>query len=152
MDRHYLSKERLEELTQELDGLKKTRRVEVAERLKRAKDFGDLSENAEYAEAREEQAAVETRIFELEEMLKKVEIIKKTEGGDTVHVGSTVTSKKGDKVMKYTIVGAYEAKPEDGKISDESPLGRAFMKHKVGERVNVTTPGGAVAYEILKIE
>ncbi|MDP2598588.1 MAG: transcription elongation factor GreA [Candidatus Liptonbacteria bacterium] len=152
MDKYYLSKERIEELKQELDGLKKTRRVEVAERLKRAKEYGDLSENAEYAEAREEQATVETRIFELDELLKKAVIIKKAEGGDTVQVGSTVTVKKGDKITKYAVVGSYEAKPEEGKISDESPLGRAFLKHKVGEHVNVATPSGQVTYEILKIE
>jgi transcription elongation factor GreA len=152
MDKYYLSKERLEELTAELEELKKTKRIEVAERLKRAKEYGDLSENAEYAEAREEQATVETRIFELEELLKKATIIKKTEGSDMVHVGSTVTAKKDGKIVTYTIVGSYEAKPEAGKISDESPLGRAFIKHKVGDDVAVETPSGAATYVITKIE
>ncbi|OGY99242.1 MAG: transcription elongation factor GreA [Candidatus Liptonbacteria bacterium RIFCSPLOWO2_01_FULL_52_25] len=152
MDKYYLSKERLEELKQELETLKKTRRVEVADRLKRAKEYGDLSENAEYAEAREEQATVETRIFELDELVKKAVIIKKAEGGDTVRVGSAVTAKKDDKTVTYTIVGSYEAKPEEGKISDESPLGRAFMKHKVGDDVTVETPAGTVAYVVTKIE
>ncbi len=151
MDKYYLSKERLEELKEELNNLKKKRRVEVADRLKHAKEYGDLSENAEYAEAREEQAAVETRIFELDDLLKKAEVIKKS-GGDTVHVGSTVTVKKGDKTETYTIVGSYEAKPEGGKISDESPIGRAFLKHKVGDNVTVATPAGQATYLVVKIE
>ena len=152
MDKYYLSKERLEELKGELETLKKTKRVDVAERLKHAKEYGDLSENSEYAEAREEQSLVETRIFELEEMLKKAVVIKKTEGSDTVQVGSTVIAKKGEQMVSYSIVGSYEAKPEDGKISDESPLGRAFLRHKVGDSVTVTTPGGQVVYQITKIE
>ncbi len=152
MDKYYLSKERLGELAAELEGLKKTKRIEIAERLKRAKEYGDLSENAEYAEAREEQATVETRIFELDELLKKAVIIKKSEGADLVQVGSTVTAKKDGKVVTYTVVGSYEAKPEAGKISDESPLGRAFLKHKVGDDVAVEAPSGKVAYVITKIE
>jgi transcription elongation factor GreA len=152
MDKYYLSKERLEELKQELDTLKKTKRAEVSDRLKLAKEYGDLSENAEYAEARDEQAVVETRIFELEEMLKKAVVIKKSEGSDTVLVGSTVTAKKGDQVVKYMIVGSYEAKPEEGKLSDESPLGRAFLKHKVGDNVIVQAPSGQVSYLITQIE
>lgn len=153
MDKYYLTQERLDELKKELDGLKTTRRVEVAERLKTAKEYGDLSENSEYAEAREEQSLVEGRIFELEELLKKAVIIKKSEGGkNKVEVGCTVNVKKGDKVFTYMIVGAYDANPAEGKISDESPLGRAFLDSKVGDHVKVTTPGGEVAYEILKIE
>ena len=136
----------------ELATLKNTRRVEVAERLKQAKEYGDLSENSEYAEAREEQANVETRIAELEDLLKDVEIIEKKSGnGDMVVVGSTVTAKKGDKTMTYTVVGSYEAKPEEGRISDESPLGSAFLKKKVGEKVEVMTPSGTATYEITKI-
>ncbi|MDO8536690.1 MAG: transcription elongation factor GreA [bacterium] len=152
MDKYYLSKERLEELKQELEALKKAKRVEISERLKHAKEYGDLSENSEYAEAREEQAIVETRIFELEEIQKKAVIIKKAEGSDKVGVGSTVTAKKGDRVVNYTIVGSYEAKPEDGKISDESPLGQAFLGHKVGDDVTVTMPAGQAVYQITKIE
>ncbi len=96
MDRYYLTKERLEELKQELDVLKNTKRAEIAERLRHAKEYGDLSENSEYAEAREEQALVETRIFDLEELLKKAVIIKKTEGAEKVGVCSTVFAKKGE--------------------------------------------------------
>ena len=152
MSNQYLTKERLEEFKVELDELKNKKRNEVAQRLKQAKEYGDLSENSEYAEARDEQANVETRIFELEDLLKSAVIIEKTEASDVVQVGSAITIKKGDKKSVYTIVGKYEAKPEEGRISDESPLGKAFLKHKVGDKINVTTPGGVVSYEILKIE
>ena len=152
MPKQYLTKERFEELKAELETLKNKKRVEVAERLKQAKEYGDLSENSEYAEAREEQANVETRIVELEDVLKQAVTIKKTEGGDTVTVGSTVTVRKGEKTMTYTIVGSYEVKPEEGRISDESPLGKAFLRKKVGETVGVATPAGTATYEIVKID
>jgi transcription elongation factor GreA len=152
MSKQYLTKERLEEFKVELDELKNKRRNEVAQRLKQAKEYGDLSENSEYAEARDEQANVETRIFELEDLLKSAVVIEKTESTGMVQVGSVLTIKKGDKTSVYTIVGKYEAKPEEGKISDESPLGKAFLKHKVGDKISVTTPTGVVSYEILKIE
>lgn len=152
MSKQYLTQERLDELKAELEGLKNSKRQEVAQRLKQAKEYGDLSENSEYAEAREEQATVEGRIFELEELLKEAVTLKTGEGGDTIGIGSVVTVKKGEKTLTYTIVGSYEAKPEEGRISDESPLGKAFMGHKVGEAVKVTTPGGAVSYEVMKIE
>lgn len=142
----------MDEFKAELEMLKNKKRVEVAERLKQAKEYGDLSENSEYAEAREEQANVETRIAELEDLMKQAVTIKKGEGGDSVAVGSTVAVKKGEATMTYTIVGSYEAKPEEGRISDESPLGKAFMKKKVGDVVDVTTPAGTAKYEILKIE
>jgi transcription elongation factor GreA len=152
MAKQYLTKERLEEFKDELATLKNKKRVEVAERLKQAKEYGDLSENSEYAEAREEQANVETRIAELEDVLKQAVTIKKAEGGDTVTVGCTVTVRRGETTKSYTVVGSYEAKPEEGRISDESPLGKAFMKKKVGDIVSVTAPSGTVSYEILKIE
>lgn len=152
MDKYYLTKERLEELKQELEGLKNEKRQEVAEKLKHAKEYGDLSENSEYAEARDEQAAVESRIFELEELLKKAVIIKKSESGDKVAVGSSVTVKKGEKIFEYSIVGSYEARPEEGRISDESPLGRAFLGRKVGDSVKVKTPAGEAEYQVTKIE
>ena len=152
MDKYYLTKERFEELKKELDVLRSEKRREVAERLKQAKEFGDLSENSEYSEAREEQSRVENRIFELEDILKKAVIIKIGEAGDRVVIGSIVSVKKDSQVFRYRIVGSNEAKPEDGKISNESPLGRAFLDKKVGESVQVATPGGSVAYQILKIE
>ncbi len=153
MSKQYLTKERLEEFKAELDDLKNKRRNDVAQRLKQAKEYGDLSENSEYAEAREEQANVEMRIFELEDLLKSAVIIEKNgSGSDVVAVGSVVTIKKGDKTSTYAIVGKYEAKPEEGRISDESPLGKAFLGHKPGDKVPVTTPAGSATYEILKIE
>ena len=143
MTKQYLTKERLEEFKAELENLKNNRRNEVAQRLKQAKEYGDLSENSEYAEARDEQANVETRIFELEDLLKDAVVIEKNGASNgTIEVGSVITIKKGDKTSVYTIVGKYEAKPEEGKISDESPLGKAFLKHKVGDKIPVTTPGG----------
>src|SRR5271154_157906 len=152
MNKQYVTKERLEEFKAELEVLKSTKRQDVANRLKQAKEYGDLSENSEYAEAREEQANVETRIGELEDLLKEAVTLKMNEGGDTVTVGSTIMVKKGEKTTTYTIVGSYEAKPEEGRISDESPLGKSFLKKKAGDNVSVTTPAGAMAYEIVKIE
>lgn len=152
MGKQYLTKERREEFEKELDELKSKKRIEIAERLKRAKEYGDLSENSEYAGAREEQANIEARIFELDELLRKAVIISKTDGGDVVRVGSTITVKKGDRTAIYTIVGSYEANPEEGKISDESPLGKAFLNRKTGDSVKVATPAGTSTYEIVKIE
>jgi|SRR3989344_383085 len=151
MNKYYLTKNRLKEIKKELEDLKNKKRVEVAERLRSAKEYGDLSENAEYTQAREEQASVESRIFELEELLQEVSIIEKSEGS-VVQMGSTVIVKKGDTESRYTIVGSYEAKPEEGKISDESPLGHAFMNHKVGDTVTITTPSGQETYRIIKVE
>lgn len=154
MTKQYLTKGRLAELKDELETLKSKKRVEVAERLKQAKEYGDLSENSEYSEAREEQAAVEARIAELERLMKQAVTIDKSVAAtrDAVGVGSTVTVKRDERTMTYTVVGSYEAKPEEGRISDESPLGKAFMKRKVGETVPVATPAGTATYEILKIE
>lgn len=148
----YLSPERLEELRAELEELKNKKRVEVAERLKTAKDYGDLSENAEYSEARDEQAKVEARIAELEALMKDVVTITKPQVADMVQVGSIVTVKKNGAMVTYTVVGTYEANPTEGKISDESPLGKAFLKRRVGETVSVPTPAGSQAYEIVKIQ
>jgi transcription elongation factor GreA len=152
MQKQYLSQERFDELKQELEGLKTTKRIEVAQRLKTAKEYGDLSENSEYAEAREEQASVETRIIELEDLLKNAAIVTKAKSNGVIEVGSTVVVKKAGKEMTYTIVGSYEADPTAGKISADSPLGRAFLEKKIGDKVDVTTPAGKATYEILKIE
>ena len=152
MNKYYLTKDRLEEAKNELKDLKNKKRVEVAERLRSAKELGDLSENAEYTQAREEQASVETRIFELEELLQKATVIEKSQGSATVKMGSTITVKKGNNEFRYTIVGSYEAKPEEGRISDESPLGHAFIDHKIGDKVTIAAPSGPVTYEIVKVE
>lgn len=152
MTKQYFTKERLEELKEELADLKTRRRIEVGERLKRAKELGDLSENSEYFEAREEQAQVETRIGELEDMIKNAEIIEKTGSTTTVSIGSTIEVEKGGQKRKFTIVGSNEAKPEAGFISNESPLGKSFLGKTVGSKVSVTTPSGKAEYTIVSIE
>jgi transcription elongation factor GreA len=149
---YYLTPERLEELKTELSELKNKKRIEVAERLKRAKELGDLSENSEYFEAREEQALVEARILELEEMVKNASVIKKAASTETVQMGSTVEIAKDGQTFKFTIVGSNEARPEAGLLSNESPLGKAFVGKRVGAEVKVKTPTGEVAYKILHIE
>lgn len=150
-EQYYLTAERFEELKTELVNLKTVRRLEVADRLKRAKELGDLSENAEYSEAREEQAVVESRIFEVEDMIKNAVIIKTGTDSKLVEIGSSVVVSKGGKETTYHIVGSNETKPEDGYISNESPLGKAFLGKKPGEEVTVTTPKGDVKYSIVKI-
>lgn len=153
MDKQYLTQERLGELKQKLQELRTKKRAEVAERLKRAKELGDLSENSEYFEAREEQAQVETQIAELEDILKNAAVITKSGGeADRVQIGSTIVVVKNDQEFKFTIVGSNEARPEAGLISNESPLGKAFFGRKAGETVKVKTPAGEVQYTISKIE
>jgi transcription elongation factor GreA len=149
---YYLTAGRLEELKIELHKLKTEKRREIAERLSRAKELGDLSENAEYLEARENQNQVETRILELEEIIRNAKIIKKSGAKDIVGFGSVVTVSRNNKKFIYTIVGSKEAKPEAGYLSNESPLGRAFFGKKSGESVKVKTPTGEIVYKILKIE
>jgi len=149
---YHLTPERLEELKTELNKLKTETRAEIAEHLSRAKELGDLSENAEYQEAREEQARVEGRILELEEIIKNVRIIKHTGARDRVDFGSVITVSKNGQKSKYTIVGSKEARPEAGFLSNESPLGKAFFGKKAGEMIKIQTPSGEVTYKILKIE
>lgn len=152
MDNYYLTPERLEELKAELNELKTTKRIEVSERLKRAKELGDLSENSEYFEAREEQSQVESRIFELEEMIKNASLISKVGGSKKVGIGSTFEVSRDGKKTKFTIVGSNEAKPEVGLISNESPLGREFLGKAAGDTVKVKTPKGDATYKIASIE
>ncbi len=149
-----LTQEGLEKLQSELDNLKNVRRKENTAALKVAKSFGDLSENSEYDEAKNEQAEIEARIAEIENMLKNVEIIDEDGvGTDVVSVGSKVNVKDLDdgEEAEYHIVGSTEADPIKGKISDESPLGSALLGHKRGEVVVVEAPMGKLEYEILNI-
>src|SRR3989338_7447927 len=144
---YYLTAERLDELKKELEELKTTARIEVAKRLKRAKELGHLSENSEYVEAREEQNQIERRIFELEQMVKNAVIIKKPENGrETIQIGSTIEVHKDGTVKKFTIVGSNEARPEAGLISNESPLGKVFLDKSAGDIVKVKVPAGEVTY------
>lgn len=137
------------ELETELEGLK-GRRGGIAEKISNARDFGDLSENAEYDAAREEQGLVESRIAEIEEILLNADIIKATKSSKVV-LGSNVELKTGAKTVKYTVVGPVEADPMAGRISNESPIGEALMGKKVGDSVTITTPKGAIKYEVVSI-
>jgi len=145
--------EGLEKLKNELEYLKITRRKEVAAAIKQATAFGDLSENSEYDEAKNEQAEVENRINELELMIANAKIISSNDSGNVIQVGTTVKVffTKLDKEEKYKIVGSTEANPFDNLISDESPVGKALLGHVPGESVTVVTPGGEMDIEILEI-
>ena len=147
--------EGLEKLNQELDYLKNVKRIEVKEALRIARGFGDLSENSEYDEAKDEQAKVESRINELEEMIKAAVIISDDQiRTDVVNVGTTVKvySENWKEEIMYTIVGSTEAAPLQNKISDQSPIGRALIGHKVGDSVSAETPGGVVVLKVISIE
>ena len=137
------------ELENELSELT-LRRGEIAEKIAAARDYGDLSENAEYDAAREEQGIVETRVLEIEDILLNHEIIKPVKSNGSVRVGSTVELENG-KTVTYKIVGPVEADPLDGKISNESPIGAALMGKKKGETVTISTPRGETAYTIVAI-
>ncbi len=149
-----MSREGLKKLEAELEELKTVRRKEVAEKIKTALGYGDLSENSEYDEAKNEQAIVEGRIAEIEAQLKHVRILDESQLSDeTVHIGSKVRMRngKGDKV-EYKIVGSTESDPFNGMISDESPVGKAVLGHAAGDKVLVVMPSGAEAtFEILSI-
>lgn len=149
---HHFTKEGFEKLKQELETLKNEGRRDIAERLKKAKEYGDLSENAEYSDAKEAQAKLESQIFEFEEIIRDSVIIRKSPQKNIVSIGSTIEVQKGVKNFKYTIVGSREAKPEENLISNESPLGRSFLGKKIGDIVQIETPNGEVKYKILKIE
>ena len=148
----YISAEGLEKLKQELHELKTTKRQEIAIRLEHAKSLGDLSENAEYQETKEEQTLVEQQIAGLEEMIRNAVVIKSERPLDVVTVGSTVIVDGGRGQETYKIVGSEEAKPVEGKISNESPLGKAFLNRRIGNTVEVKTPSGTVEYKILEIK
>ncbi len=146
---YQITKEGQKELEAELEQLK-GRRGEIADKIAEARDYGDLSENAEYDAAREDQGIVETRIAEIEDILVNAELIK---GGkkDEVGLGSTVELKTDKKTVKYTVVGPVEADPLEGKISNESPIGEALVGKKVGESAAISTPKGEIKYEVITI-
>jgi transcription elongation factor GreA len=151
-----LTPEGLEKLQEELEMLQTTRRREVAERIKEAREFGDIAENSEYDDAKNEQAMVESRIAQLEERVRSAQVIdKKDIPTDSVQVGTLVHVKdeKTGKSVKYTIVGSAEADPAANRLSNESPVGRALMGHKRGEIVSVQVPRGpARKLKITKID
>ena len=148
-----MTSEGFKKLEEELEYLKTTGRDEAAEKIRVARGFGDLSENSEYDEAKNDQAALEARIAELEAQLKHVRILDESEmSGDHVHVGSKVRMEANGKEYTYTITGATESNPFEGKISDESPVGKAVMGKKVGEKGEAILPNGTtVIYTVLEI-
>jgi transcription elongation factor GreA len=147
----YLSKDGLEKLRGELDEMVSVKRPEVANRIHDAKEHGDLSENAEYEDAKNEQAFVEGRIQTLEALIKNATIIDENHSTDHVQIGSTVSVESGDGKEHFTIVGSAEAKPAEGRISNESPVGRALLGKKKGEKVVVRVPAGDFTYKIVGI-
>ena len=149
-----LTSEGLKALQDELENLKTVTRNEIAEKIKIARGFGDLSENSEYDEAKNEQAKIEARIVELEAMLKNVEIIEDVKGkAKTVVIGVKVKAldMEFDEECEYRVVGSTEANPLEGKISDESPLGKALLGKTVGDEVIVDAPAGELKFKILEI-
>lgn len=153
---NYITKEGLEKIKAELEELKTVRRRELAEKLQRAIAEGDLSENAEYQEAKEEQAFLEGRIVELEELTSTAVVIDSKKGGGTVKIGSTVMverAKKGSKKkMIVTIVGSEETDPNEGKISHVSPVGSALLGKRPGDCMDITTPGGKTTWCIISVK
>ena len=151
-----MTKEGYDDLVKELNELKTTRRAEISEKIRVARGFGDLSENSEYDEAKNEQAIVEARILTLENQLKNVKIIEKSDTvKGTVSLGSFVTIRDvefGDE-MTYRIISSVESSNDMSTITDESPVGKALLGHKAGETVEVTIPSGAqIVYQIIKVE
>lgn len=150
-----LTPEGLTKLQGELDELKSKHRREVNDRIRQAKEYGDLSENAEYEDAKQEQAFIEGRILKLESLIRNARLIDETEyAAGEVHLGAIVKVKdlKNDENYEFTIVGSTEADPPNQRISNESPLGSALMGHKKGETVDVTTPRGVVKYRVEQIK
>jgi transcription elongation factor GreA len=147
----YLTPEGAVKLKEELERLRGPRRQELAQRLRHAVQQGDLSENADYITAKEEQAFLEGRILELETILREAVIVENG-GGDVVGVGSTVVvSMDGGEDETFQVVGVAEAKPREGKISHESPIGQALLGHHVGDQVRAATPGGSIELRIVQI-
>jgi transcription elongation factor GreA len=147
----YISRDGLEKLRRELDEMVSVRRPEIAQRIHDAKEHGDLSENAEYEDAKNEQAFVEGRIQTLEALIKNATIIDENTTNDHVQIGSTVKVEGPDGTESFTIVGSTEAKPTEGRISNESPVGRALLGRKKGEKVTVHVPAGDIAYKVVAI-
>ena len=151
MPEQIITQDGYNKLKDEHDYLSMIKRKEIAERIERAKELGDLSENAEYSEAKDSQALNEGRIMELSAMLKNVTIVDKISDSEYIVMGSTVIAKVDGKEKEYTIVSFNEADPLNGLISNESPLGVAFIGKRKGESVDVETPRGVVHYKIVKI-
>ena len=153
-EKKQMSREGYEKLEQELNYLITVKRAEVAQKLKEARSFGDLSENAEYDEAKNEQGILEATIAEMQITLENAEIVEDDSiSTDQVGVGSTIEIKRSDrdKIEKFKIVGTSEANPAEGKISDDSPIGKAALKKKVGDVFTVEAPAGELQFEVVSI-
>jgi transcription elongation factor GreA len=151
-DSIYLTQQGVTKLQEELAELKGARRQELARRLRSAVQMGDLSENADYHKAKEDQAFLEGRIQEIEYLLRSAVIIEKNASSDVVGLGNHVTIQEGDSPPEtYHLVGAKEADPRNGRISNESPIGRALVDHRIGDVVEVQTPSGSIKLRIVKI-
>lgn len=153
-DEIILTREGFEKLENELNHLKTVKRREVAKRIKQARELGDISENSEYEDAKNEQAFLEGRIREIEQMLRNARLADEDTAGDVVHFGKVITlyDLENEDEVAYSLVGSAEADPLDYKISNESPLGKAIMGKKVGDVVEFEAPIGLIKYEIRKIE
>ncbi len=147
----YVSAEGLKKLEAELEELRTGKRREVAERIHNAMEFGDFSENSELEQAKNDQAFLEGRILSLEQMLKKAVVIEQNGHHELVEVGSTVVVESDGERTKYVIVGSAEAAPNEGRISNESPVGKALIGHRAGETVKLTVPAGAVQMKIVGV-
>jgi transcription elongation factor GreA len=149
-----LTPEGLEKLKAEIEHLSKDKRREVAERIKEAREFGDISENSEYDDAKNDQAMLEARIASLEDKLRSASVIDASElSADVVRVGSVVNVKDGSTSLQYTIVGSTEADPAQNRLSNESPVGKALLGHKKGDTVTVQLPSGKIReLKITKID
>lgn len=151
----YVTEEGIEKIKEELDYLKNVRRLEISQRLEQAISHGDLTENADYDYAKQEQAFVEGRIKDLEDSLRRAKVIENDGRVDVVRIGCTVTvAEEGfeDEPESYYIVGVHEADPSNGRISNESPIGKALLGAKVGQRVNVRAPAGSIRMVVQAIE
>ena len=145
-----LTQSGVDELNNELQTLI-SKRADLADAIKTARELGDLSENAEYQSARADQDRSEARISEIDNVLRNVEIIKKPTGDSKVQLGSTVTLKNDGKTKTFQVVGTVEADPSNGKISDESPIGQALLGQKIGDTIEIKTPADTTAYKIVEI-
>ncbi len=151
MAKQFITEEGLEKLKEELNYLKTEKRQEISRRIQAAKELGDLSENAEYSEAKEQQALNEGKVAEIEETIKNAQTINNNRKSSVVNVGSTITVKNGGGERTFTIVGSNEANPSEGKISNETPLAISFLGHKANDKIKVETPKGKVEYKIMSI-
>ena len=153
MDKKFiLTRQGLASLKSEYDELTKVKRTQITKRIQTAREFGDLSENSEYDAAKEEQSLLETRIVQLEDVLKRAQIIEPVKKADFVVIGSTVVVKMNDEVHKFSIVGSMEADPAENKISNESPVGKALLGLQVGETIEVSVGPVKSKIKLLEIQ